>query len=260
MYCVIFLFLCKGLQMKNAVLYCKYYYKLFVECNKYYEMRLTMTDKEIISRLEKLSSTLIADGMNYENVMSYFIKPMNYKKILVGKARTISVYPGDNLYIHYGIYEAKPGEILVVDGKGSTVSAYIGNLMAATAENLGIKGIVIDGLVRDKRELEEMDIQIYARGVYSKGPRKNGPGTFDETIQCGGTVVNTSDFIIADEDGVVVIPHNYAEEYVVKAENKLKYEAERLSTIQAFNRDKAIDTSELEPKWLRETLKQQSNR
>ncbi|MCJ0920085.1 RraA family protein [Mammaliicoccus sciuri] len=213
-----------------------------------------MLDEEIINRLEDLSSTLLADVMNYENVMDCKIKPINYKKKLVGQARTISVYPGDNLYIHYGIYEADPGEILVVDGKDSEVSAYIGNLMAAAAEQLGIKGIVIDGLVRDKRELEEMDIQIYAKGLYSKGPRKNGPGSMDETIQCGGVVVNSSDFIVGDEDGVLVIPYKKAEEFIVKAENKKNYEIERLNTIQNFKNDINSDKSTIEPKWLRQSL------
>src|SRR5699024_9583354 len=99
---------------------------------------------------------------------------VNFHEPLLGRARAISSYPGDNLFIHYGIYEAEPGEILVVDGKGDNASAYMGNLMAAAAEKLGISGVIIDGLVRDKNELSEMDIQIYAKGFTPKGPRKNG--------------------------------------------------------------------------------------
>lgn len=212
-------------------------------------------DQKIIEQLKKLSPTLLADGMDYENVMNYQIKPVNFREVLVGKARTITTYPGDNLYIHYGIYEAEPGEILVVDGKGAVESAYIGNLMAAAAEKLGIGGIIIDGLIRDKKEITDMDIQIYAKGFSPKGPRKNGPGNFDKSIQCGGVVVHPHDFIIADEDGVVVIPYNDAEKYILKAEEKLKYENKRLEKIEAFTLNDADDGSEIEPSWLRESIK-----
>lgn len=212
-------------------------------------------EENILKRLEQLSSTLLADGMNYENVMNYSIKPVNYKKVLVGRARTVTVYPGDNLYLHYGIYESNPGDILVVEGKGSTISAYMGNLMAAAAEKLGIKGIIIDGLVRDKSELENMDIQIYANGFIPKGPRKNGPGAFDTPIQCGGVIVNPCDFVIADEDGITIIPYENAEYYVLKAEEKLAYEEKRLKKINDVVLHNDFDTSLIEPSWLRESIK-----
>lgn len=213
------------------------------------------SDECILKRLEKLSSTLLADGMNYENVMSYSIKPVNYKKVLVGHVRTVTVYPGDNLYLHYGIYESNPGDILIVEGKESTISAYMGSLMAAAAEKIGIKGIIIDGLVRDKSELEDMNIQIYANGFIPKGPRKNGPGAFDIPIQCGGVIVNPYDFVIADEDGITIIPYENAEYYVSKAEEKLVYEEKRLKKINNTSFRNDFDTSAIEPSWLRENKK-----
>nr|WP_263314215.1 RraA family protein [Mammaliicoccus sp. Marseille-Q6498] len=210
--------------------------------------------ENIIERLEKLSSTLLADAMNYENVMDYDIKPVNFRKTLVGQARTIAVFPGDNLYLHYGIYEAKAGEILVVDGKGSNISAYMGGLMASAAEKIGIKGIIIDGLVRDKKELENMDIQIYSKGFIPKGPRKNGPGAFDVTIQSGGVIINPYDFIIGDEDGITVVPFENAEKYIEKAEEKLIYEEERLKKINEIDLRNESDKRAMEPAWLRESI------
>ncbi|MEY9140712.1 RraA family protein [Mammaliicoccus lentus] len=218
---------------------------------------MKVNDDQILERLKLLSSTLLADSMDYEKVMNYEIKPVNYKNILVGQARTVSVYPGDNLYLHHGIYEANPEEILVVEGKGSTVSAYIGNLMASAAEKLGIKGIIIDGLVRDKSDLENMDIQIYATGFTPKGPKKNGPGSFDVPIQCGGVIVNPYDFVIADEDGVTVIPYQNAEKYVEKAEKKLLYEEERLKKITRTEINNNSDKHSIEPSWLRESMQNQ---
>ncbi|WP_368900947.1 RraA family protein [Oceanobacillus oncorhynchi] len=213
----------------------------------------------ILTKLRELSSTLLADSMNYENVMDYHIKPVNYKEPLVGQVRTVSVYPGDNLYLHYAIYESNPGDILVVDCKGSTYSACLGNLMAAAAEKMGIKGIIVDGLVRDKQDLSDMDIQIYSKGFVPTGPRKNGPGTFDDTISCGGIQVHSGDFVIGDEDGVVIIPHEKIEESIISAEKKLAYENKRLQKIMEFNlNEQHNDTSALEPAWLRDAIKNNS--
>ncbi|MDO5515055.1 MAG: RraA family protein [Staphylococcus xylosus] len=218
---------------------------------------MNSNNDEILKRLEKLSSTLIADSMKFENVMHHRLKPVNFQETLVGQARTVSLYPGDNLFLHYGIYESKPGEILIVEGKDSTTSAYMGNLMAAAAEKLGIKGIIIDGLIRDKKDLESMDIQIYANGFIPKGPRKNGPGAFDIPIQCGGVIVNPYDFVVADEDGIAIIPYLKAEEFIVKAEEKLIYEEKRLETIMSFSSDQEYDKSTIEPSWLRENIENQ---
>lgn len=213
-------------------------------------------ERSIINRLKELNTTLLADGMNYENVMNYQIEPVNYRETLAGKARTVSAYPGDNLYIHYGIYEANPEEILVVDGKGATDSAYIGDLMTGAAEKLGIAGIIIDGLVRDKVDLSKREIQVYSKGFTPKGPRKNGPGEFDTTIQCGGVIVNPEDYIVADEDGVIVIPNDEAEEIISKAEYKLVYERKRIEQINSFSLENSDDKENIEPHWFRSTFQE----
>ena len=209
----------------------------------------------LIERLKQLSSTLLADAMNHENVMDCRIKPVNYKRQLVGRARTISVYPGDNLYLHYGIYESEPGDILIVAGRNSTISAYLGSLMATAAEKIGIEGFIIDGLVRDRADLRKMNIQIYANGFSPKGPRKNGPGSFDLPIQCGDIVVNSNDYVIADEDGIAIIPFEKAEIFIKKAEEKLEYEKARLEKINNLNITNYNDKHLIEPSWLRENIK-----
>lgn len=205
-----------------------------------------------LDRLANLSSSLVADASNLKNVMDYRIKPVNFKRPLVGIARTVDVYNGDNLFVHYAIYEASAGEILVVSAKGYTGGATIGELMAGVAEKIGIKGIIIDGLVRDKSSLEALDIQIYAKGFSPKGPRKDGPGDFDCPIECGGVVVHSGDYIIADEDGVSVIPQADIERVLEAAEKKQAYETKRIETIANF----AVggDKTTLKPVWFDEAF------
>lgn len=210
----------------------------------------------LITRMKKIGSSVFADVMTSNNVMDYRMKPVNYSEPLVGRVRTVSLPKGDNLFLHHAIYQVEPDDIIVVDGQDYKEAAYLGELMAGAAEALGIKGIVIDGFVRDKQELGQLKIQIYAKGFLPSGPSKEGPGSFDTTITCAGAMAAPYDYIVADEDGVVIIPRGDAEEIVEKAENKLVYELNRLETIGRYKQHESSgDKSSIEPGWLQEKLK-----
>ncbi|MFC4713551.1 RraA family protein [Planococcus dechangensis] len=209
----------------------------------------------LLARLKKISSSVFADVMAINNVMDYRVKPVNYSEPLVGRVRTVSLPKGDNLFLHHAIYQVEPDDIIVVDGQDYKEAAYLGELMAGAAEALGVKGIVIDGFVRDKQELGQLKIQIYAKGFLPSGPSKEGPGSFDTTITCAGAMVAPFDYIVADEDGVVIIPREDAEEIVEKAEKKLAYERNRLEMISRYrNQQITEEKSAIEPGWLREKL------
>ncbi|WP_093335641.1 RraA family protein [Salibacterium halotolerans] len=217
---------------------------------------LSERQNPIIERLKSAgSSSVFADVMGVQQGMDFKMKPVNYKEPLAGQVRTVSAAPGDNLFLHHAIYASTPGDILVVDGKGYTQSACLGELMAGAAQKLGIKGIVVDGLVRDQRELRDMDIQVYAKGFIPVGPSKDGPGSFDETITCGGTVVSSYDYVIGDEDGVVVIPASIIESTLDEAEKKLEYEKARMQKIDAHSPENN-DRRAIAPSWLEEKMKQ----
>ncbi|MEW4221059.1 RraA family protein [Rossellomorea marisflavi] len=217
---------------------------------------MTHSQKTLVARMKKLGSSVFADVMETNNVMDYHIKPVNFRESLVGRARTVALPKGDNLFLHYAIYQANPGDILIVDGQDYKEAAYLGELMAGAAEAIGVEGIIIDGLVRDRTDLRHLDIQIYAKGYLSTGPTKEGPGAFDTAITCAGAMVCPGDYVIADEDGVVVIPQGEVADILEKAEKKSAYEYNRLKQIEAFKQlENKEDTSNLEPGWLQEKLK-----
>ncbi|WP_252312206.1 RraA family protein [Sinobaca sp. H24] len=220
------------------------------------EEDLQMKENKIMTRMKKIGSSVFADVMEMSNVMHYEMKPVNFSKPLVGRARTVDLPPGDNLFLHHAIYQAEPGEVLIVDGKGFTSAAYLGELMAGAAEALHIQGIVIDGFVRDHRELRDSTIQIYAKGFVPSGPSKEGPGSLDNTISCAGTIVSPGDYVVGDEDGVVVIPQQKIEEILQKAEQKLQYEANRLQIIKEFVKEADHKNKKsLQPDWLEAKIK-----
>ncbi|RAS82724.1 S-adenosylmethionine--2-demethylmenaquinone methyltransferase [Priestia endophytica] len=212
---------------------------------------------DIIERAESLNTTLISDAMGCTGSMDYKIKPVASGMKVVGTALTVSLRPGDNLFLHQAIYDGKEGYVLVADGKGHTTNAYLGELMAGAAKAIGIEGIIIDGLVRDKETLSESAFPIFAKGFIPNGPLKDGPGELHKPISCGGVSVVPGDLIIGDDDGVVVVPKDKIEEVLSKAEKKLDYEKTRLESIAAYEkaRTEGRPGENIQPHWLREQMK-----
>src|SRR6056297_924973 len=129
--------------------------------------------EEFIERALKLSSALLCDGMIElglikDGAMDYSIKPVDDSLKMAGTAATVSTEEGDNYPVNAGLYKGKPGYVLVVDGKNNKERAYIGDLMARTAKAKGFKGIVVDGLVRDKIDLRNIKFPVFCRGYIQR--------------------------------------------------------------------------------------------
>ena len=137
---------------------------------------------------------------------------------LAGPARTVWTRSGDNLYLHRALDAAEPGDVIVVNGHGDLTRALMGDLIGVRAQRLGVAGFVIDGAVRDAEALGELGLPVFACGVTPAGPYKNGPGRLDVAVAIGGVVVHPGDMVVADADGVVVVPRETAEATLVAAE------------------------------------------
>ncbi|MFD1851510.1 RraA family protein [Oceanobacillus bengalensis] len=211
---------------------------------------------EIISRAKKLSSTLLSDAMNGSGAMDYQIKPLTKGSFMVGTAITLELQPGDNLYLHQAIYSGQEGYVIVADGQDHKDNAYLGELMALAAETIGVEGLVIDGLVRDKKVLEALEIPIFARGFVPSGPYKEQRGILNETINCAGVTVNPGDLVFGDEDGITVVPCNLIEEVFERAEKKLAYEVKRIEVINEYleKKERGEFPDSIEPSWLKEKI------
>ena len=220
-----------------------------------------LIDQSIIERAEKLGTALLCDGMkslgvSFEGCMDAGINPVDISMNFVGTACTLSTDSGNNLPIHLALYSAKPGYVLIIDGKGHKEHPYMGDLMVSTAKAVGLKGIVLDGYVRDREGLVELGFPVFARGFMQRGPVKTESGEVNYPVSCGGIRVNPGDLILGDSDGVVVVPREKIPEALENAEKKLAYEIDRKKSISEYeyNRLNGKEVSDLTPGWVKEML------
>ena len=151
---------------------------------------------------------------------------------LCGPACTVKVFPGDNLMVHKVLDVAQPGDVVVIDAHGSTSNAVIGDIVCTKAKHRGIAGFIVDGLVRDIPGILDLDFPVFARGTTAVGPMHRGPGEINYPISCGGVVINPGDIVVADAAGIVVIPHDIADDLLQRL-NKFRYsQAAYLAAVQ----------------------------
>jgi 4-hydroxy-4-methyl-2-oxoglutarate aldolase len=192
------------------------------------------------AKFAALSPTTYADaGLGREQFMDMGIREM-WPRIprIAGPAYPVSCPPGDNLMLHTAIYRAEPGAVIVVQA-GDTRYAMAGGNVCATAQQRGIAGFVINGVIRDVAEVREAQFPVFARGLSPVPGKKQALGTLNQPITCGGVVVHPGDVVIADEEGIAVVPMAQREEIWALAQQRAdKDEANTLADWQANHRAK----------------------
>ncbi|PLR78531.1 methyltransferase [Bacillus sp. V3-13] len=189
-------------------------------------------DQAIVEQFRDIVTPHISDNMSRMHSAGAELRPYHKEGKLVGTAVTVKTRPGDNLMVHKAIDLAQPGEVIVVDAGGDTTNAIVGEIMQRIAKKNGIAGFVINGAIRDSLAFKSDTFPIYAKGVTHRGPYKDGPGEINVPIALGGMVINPGDLIVGDEDGLVVIPIEEAEEVLTKAMKMAEKEKEIFEAIE----------------------------
>jgi 4-hydroxy-4-methyl-2-oxoglutarate aldolase len=168
-----------------------------------------------------LSSTILADVLDRRQVMDAGMRSLWAPAPRIsGNAFTVRCPAGDNLMLHAAIYRARPGDIIVVES-GDLEYALAGGNVCAVAQRNGIGGFVLDGVIRDIGEVREMGFAVYGRGVLPYPGGKAATLPLNVPIRCGGVPVRGGDLVVADEDGVVVVPAESRDEVIAAAAAKL---------------------------------------
>ena len=179
-----------------------------------------------MSDYQSLASTDYANFLDPSQVMDFAIKSIwpNPPRI-IGPAFTVEVNTGDNLMLHAAIHQAPKGSVIVVDAKGDTKCAVAGGNVCTTAQRNGIAAFVIDGVIRDIGEIKEAQFPVFARGVVPIPGKKEFFAPLNQPISCGNVLVHPNDLIVADEDGVVVVPQAKINEVFELAKKRADKEA-----------------------------------
>lgn len=204
-------------------------------------------DADIVSQAAKYPSSILADVAGRRGALSGRIAPLAPSMRFAGPAITVEVRPGDNLMIHAAMAVAKPGDVIVVDGKGDLSSALMGEIMSQQCVALGVAAVVIDGAVRDSEAIRELGFPMYAAGLNPNGPTKFVPGRLNHPISIGGVTVHPGDLVVGDADGVTVIERAKAAAMLPLAAEKVAAETKRIEDIK--------NRKALAPAWLNGALR-----
>lgn len=186
---------------------------------------------DLLARLLPLETSCLCDAKKTLRTLHWDIRPLVTGAKMVGRAFPIACCD-DILHIVKALGDAAPGDVLVVDGQGGR-KALVGELFTSEARRRGLAGIVVDGAVRDVQAIRASGFPVYARGVSPVAGAANSPASAVIPIVCGGVKVQPGDYVIGDDDGIVVASEKELVEIVPIAEQIQRKEAEMLRRIEA---------------------------
>lgn len=161
---------------------------------------------DALAAWSEAEAAAVSDCLGRSQAMDGGIMAIDPGMKIVGQARTVRCTVGDNSALHAALNLVEPGDVLVVDAGGYLGNAVWGGLMTEAALLKDIGGLVIDGAVRDRSDILRLSFPCFARGVVPAGPHKNFGGEIDGPIACGGVSVAPGDLVVADGDGVTIVP------------------------------------------------------
>jgi len=202
---------------------------------------------DLIQKFEGSATGDLSDALGKIGNMDYKMKPIYPGINLVGSAVTVFCPVGDNLTIHKAIEVAQAGDVLVVNSGGYINAGLFGEIMSLACYHKGIKGLVIEGACRDSKRIREISFPVFSYGINPGGTVKESFGSINTPIQCAGVLVNPGDIIVGDDDGVVVVPKEKAEDVLKKVKAKEEKEkkirellAAGMSTMEISGFDKIL--------------------